>query len=53
MDLYTRLNRDPRHTPDNIVPFERVERRPAQKWWERAQAGQLVNKDMTGPKDAA
>lgn len=48
MTLQDRLNPDPRHTPDNVVPFTRTERRPAQKWWERAQAGQLVQKDMTG-----
>ena len=43
-----RLNPDPRHTPDNVVPFERVERRPAQKWWERAQAGVLYGADENG-----
>ena len=52
-----RLNPDPRHLPDNTVPFERVERREPQRWWERAKAGALYGiaadgtpfvKDTTG-----
>ncbi len=37
-----------RRTRDNVIPFERREKREPQKWWEKAQAGQLVRKDMTG-----
>jgi hypothetical protein len=37
-----------RNLPDNVVPFERRERRAPAKWWEKAQAGQLVTKDYTG-----
>ena len=48
MTLADRLNPDPRHAPDNIIPFERVERRPAQKWWERAKAGELYGTDDQG-----
>lgn len=41
-----------RRLPDNVVPFRiRPERREPQKWWEKAQVGQLVSKDFTG--DAA
>lgn len=48
MNLTERINRgDPRHLPTNVVRMEERERRPAQKWWERAQAGQLVTKDLT------
>ena len=41
-----------RDLPRNVIPFERRERRAPQKWWEKAQAGQLVNKDLTGPEAA-
>lgn len=43
-----------RRLRDNVIPFERRDRRAPQKWWEKAQQGQLVRKDMTGPgPDAA
>ena len=35
MTLAQRLNPDPRHTPDNVIPFERVERRVKARWIER------------------
>lgn len=41
-----------RRLPDNVVPMARRERRAPQKWWEKAQAGQLVNKDFTGGEAA-
>jgi hypothetical protein len=37
-----------RRLPDNVIPFRREERRAPQKWWEKAQAGELVRKDFTG-----
>lgn len=46
MTLHQRLNPDPRHCPDNVVPFDRTER--AQKWWERAKAGALYGTDDEG-----
>lgn len=48
MTLHDRLNSDPRHIPDNVVPFDRAERRTAQKWWERAKAGALYGTDENG-----
>lgn len=38
-----------RRLHDNVIRLdERRERREPQKWWEKAQAGQLVRKDLTG-----
>jgi hypothetical protein len=37
-----------RRLRDNVIPFARREKREPQKWWEKAQANQLVRKDMTG-----
>ena len=37
---------DPRHSPDNVVPFDRAER--AEKWWEKAKAGRLYGTDDSG-----
>lgn len=39
-----------RRLRDNVVRLDdERERRAPQKWWEKAEAGQLVTKDMTGP----
>ena len=47
-DRITRID-SYRHLPDNVIRLdERREKREPQKWWEKAQAGQLVRKDMTG-----
>lgn len=48
MTFHDRLNPDPRHIPDNVIPFDRAERRPAQKWWERAKSGELYGTDAEG-----
>ena len=56
-----RLNPDPRHTPDNVVPFERVERRAKPRWMQRMEEQGLPVQDSTsrivfigsGPRDAA
>jgi hypothetical protein len=51
MDLRERITSidSRRHLPDNVIRFDdRREKREPQKWWEKAQAGQLVRKDFTG-----
>ena len=47
MTLQDRLNPDPRHTPDNIVPFARVERRVKPRWMERMEEQGLPVQDST------
>ena len=60
MTLHQRLNPDPRHTPDNVVPFARVERRAKARWIERKEQQGLPVQDSTSrifafgrPDDAA
>ena len=39
-----------RRLRDNVIRLDdRRERREPQKWWEKAQANQLVSKEYTGP----
>jgi hypothetical protein len=39
---------DYRRVHDNVIRLdEQRERRAPQKWWEKAEANQLVNKDFT------
>ena len=47
MTLAQRLNPDPRHTPDNVIPFERVERRVKARWIERKEQMGLPVQDST------
>jgi hypothetical protein len=47
MTLSDRINPDPRHLPDNIVPLERVERRTKPRWMERMDAQGLPVQDST------
>ena len=47
MTLDQRLNPDPRHTPDNIVPFDRTERRTKPRWMQRMEEQGLPDKDYT------
>ena len=43
-----------RRLRDNVIRLDdRRERREPQKWWEKAQANQLVRKDTTGGDGAA
>ena len=43
-----------RRLRDNVVRLDDArERRAPQKWWEKAEAGQLVTKDFSNPRDAA
>jgi hypothetical protein len=51
MDLLERITSIDSHRRlrDNVIRLdERREKREPQKWWEKAQAGQLVRKDFTG-----
>jgi hypothetical protein len=54
-----RLNPDPRHVPDNVIPFDRTERRAKPRWMQRMDEQGLPVQDATsrivfiGPRDAA
>jgi hypothetical protein len=45
--LTQRLNPDPRHTPDNVIPFARVERRAKPRWMQRMEEQGLPVQDST------
>ena len=47
MTLHQRLHPDPRHTPDNVVPFDRTERRTKARWVERKEEMGLPVQDST------
>jgi hypothetical protein len=51
MDLLDRITSidAKRHLPDNVIRFDEArQKREPQKWWEKAQQGQLVRKDFSG-----
>jgi hypothetical protein len=47
MTLAERLNPDPRHLPDNVIPLERVERRAKPRWMRRMEEQGLPVQDST------
>ena len=47
MTLHQRLNPDPRHIPDNVVPFDRTERRAKPRWMQRMEEQGLPVQDST------
>lgn len=56
MTIQERITRidEYRRVHDNVIRLDQQrERRAPQKWWEKAQAGQLVHKDYTDGPGAA